>query len=74
MCVNSAKNPPMKTALIDRILISAEKEGIEPVIIINKIDLDSKDKVRNKIKEIFEPLGYKTFFVSAKDGTGLEEV
>ncbi len=74
LCVNSAKNPPLKTALIDRILISAEKEGIEPVIVINKIDLDNKDKIRNKIKDIYEPIGYKVFFVSAKDNIGIDEL
>ncbi len=74
LCVNSAKNPPMKSALIDRILISAEKEGIEPVIVINKIDLDNKDKVRKKVKDIYEPIGYKIFFVSAKDEIGMDEL
>jgi len=74
LCVNSVRDPEFKTGLIDRVLISAEKEEIEPIIIINKIDLD-ENKIKEKfIKEIYEPIGYKIFFVSAKNNIRIEEL
>lgn len=74
LCVVSTKDPPLKTGLIDRILIASEKDEIEPVIIVNKIDLDENKELQNKVMEIYEPLGYKIFFISAKDNIGMEKL
>lgn len=87
LCVNSVKQPKLNTAFIDRILVTCEKEEIEPVIIVNKIDLESSlEKNQNlietdennmqqeKVKEIYGPLGYKIFCISAKNDIGLNEL
>ncbi|MFQ5734503.1 MAG: ribosome small subunit-dependent GTPase A [Planctomycetaceae bacterium] len=37
--VASADEPPLKPGLIDRLIVSAEKGGVEPIVCINKIDL-----------------------------------
>jgi ribosome biogenesis GTPase len=40
----SVVNPPLKAPLIDRYIIAAHKGGMEPVIVINKVDLlDSEE-------------------------------
>lgn len=72
--VSASKKPKLKTGLIDRILLSCEKEGIEPIIVINKIDLDKKGKSIEKIREMYNPIGYKTVFVSASTNEGIDEL
>ena len=37
--VASVHSPPLKTGLIDRYLIAVQNGGMEPVIVVNKIDL-----------------------------------
>jgi ribosome biogenesis GTPase / thiamine phosphate phosphatase len=83
LCVNSVKNPKLNTAFIDRVLVSSESEGIEPVIIVNKIDLDASQEndtddaysnVQDKVKQIYNPLEYKIFNISAKENLGLDEL
>ena len=39
LIVASAAEPILKPNLVDRFLVSAEKAGIQPVILINKVDL-----------------------------------
>lgn len=80
LCVNSVKNPKLNTAFIDRVLVSSESEHIEPVIIVNKLDLDTKQyddiysSIKEKVKNIYEPLNYKIFYISAKENWGLDEL
>ena len=40
----SVVNPPLKPAVIDRYIIAARKGGMEPLIVINKIDLLEKQE------------------------------
>ncbi|MCE2983231.1 MAG: ribosome small subunit-dependent GTPase A [Parachlamydia sp.] len=55
----SVVNPPIKPPLIDRYIIAAHKGGMQPLIVINKIDLleSTEDEVlRLTEKEILEEL------------------
>ncbi|MFW5799798.1 MAG: ribosome small subunit-dependent GTPase A [Spirochaetota bacterium] len=88
LCVNSVKSPRLKTSFIDRVIVTCEKEEIEPIIIVNKIDLEKSNATINKksygeekvnqasktVKEIYEPLGYKILFTSAKTKKGMDEL
>jgi len=69
--VTSAREPAFKPGLIDRFLIAAESGGLQPAIVINKIDLgleaDAKEAAR-----IYRELGYDVFLTSAVDGTGMD--
>ena len=56
--------------LIDRIALIAVLNGCEPVICINKCDLDPADE----LCEIYRGSGFKTMLVSAADGTGIDEL
>jgi len=62
--VLAAKEPDPDTLLCDKIILSAEIAGIEPVICINKTDLKSADDLLTTYKNA----GYKAFCVSAKSG------
>ncbi len=65
--------PEPNLYLLDQFLISAEQQGINPVIILNKIDLlpgDLKDPFQ--LKSIYQPLDYKVLFTSVKTGQGMD--
>lgn len=67
----STKNPKPDLLMLDKQLAYVEKLGIEPVIIINKIDLQDTYK---EIKELYSSIGYKTIVTSAKQNQGIDEV
>jgi ribosome biogenesis GTPase len=79
LIITSLFQPPLKPAFIDRILISAERGHIHPVIIINKIDLleEASEEERALYQEVllaYEPLGIPLLSVSATNQTGLENL
>lgn len=65
-----APYPEAHANLIDRYLIAAEAVGIEPVIVLNKIDLlEANDALRSELEDmlgIYSSLGYSLLRVSAK--------
>jgi ribosome biogenesis GTPase len=66
-------DPPLKPALIDRYLISAEKGGVRPYIVLNKADLiDLADY--QWILGLYNQLGYETIPTSVKDGRGIDRI
>lgn len=67
----STKNPKPDLLMLDKQLAYVEKLKIEPIIIINKIDLQDTYK---QIQELYLSIGYKTIITSAKQGLGIEEV
>jgi len=67
----STKNPKPDLLMLDKQLAYVEKLGIEPIIIINKIDLQDTYK---QIQELYQNIGYKTIVTSAKQGIGIDEV
>ena len=74
--IMSAKMPAFKPRLLDRLLIVAEAGELEPVIIINKMDLlNDKDKKQlYEQTQVYEELGYRVIYISALNKEGLEEV
>lgn len=68
--VIAAKNPSPDLFLVDKLTVSAECAGIEPVICINKSDLSDCDEILS----IYKNIGYKVFVMSAKEKTGAEEL
>lgn len=67
----AADLPPYKKRMIDRYLIAAEKGGLEPAIVVNKVDLS--DPVRVIIDlVVYADRGIPVFVVSAKSGHGLK--
>ena len=67
----STKNPKPDLLMLDKQLAYIEKLTIEPIIIINKIDLQDTYK---EIQELYENIGYKTIVTSAKQNQGIDEV
>jgi len=68
-----AVNPEPNLFLLDQYLLSAEQQGIEAVILLNKIDLLKADTEPFKIATIYRPLGYRVVATSIKSGQGMAE-
>jgi len=73
LIVSSAAQPDIKPNLIDRLLMSAEKMGVQPVIVINKIDLVEPADLM-PLAGAWAQLGYPVHFVSARTGQGMERL
>jgi ribosome biogenesis GTPase len=71
--VSSAMEPHCKPHLIDRYIVAAHSGGIEPIVCMNKIELDEDDYAR-EVLELYAGLGYRTIASSARTGIGIEEL
>ena len=70
MIVVSVADPAPNTLVIDKMTVLAEKNRIEPVIVITKTDLGSCDA----LSAIYEKTGYRVVSVSGKTGEGTQAV
>lgn len=68
--VLSSLNPTPDTYFADKITVIADKNKIDTIIVINKIDLD---KCEN-IKKIYESSGFKVISISAVNNYGTEMI
>ncbi len=71
--INATKSPNFSTFLLDRFLILAHQASIEPVIVINKIDLLGEvalDKLKKTLR-YYEQF-YDVYFLSAKSPETLQ--
>ncbi len=68
--------PRTSTGFIDRFLVTAEAYHIEAKIILNKIDLYDQKlwKSHQKIKDIYENIGYECIEISVKENTNIDQV
>ncbi len=71
--VASIRSPELKTGLIDRCLVAAQNGGLEPVVILNKIDLKPPPEF-DMIVETYHGTGYPVFEVSAAKEIGLDKL
>lgn len=76
LLVVTIKEPRIKTGFIDRFLINAEAYHIKAAIIFNKIDIyqEIDFEYLNKLKDIYEAAGYRTFQVSALRGDNIDQL
>ncbi len=70
MIVVSVADPAPNTLVIDKMTVLAEKNRIEPVIVITKTDLGSF----GELMDIYEKTGYRVIAASGKTGEGVDEV
>ncbi|TWT90529.1 putative ribosome biogenesis GTPase RsgA [Pseudobythopirellula maris] len=71
--VTSAAEPRLKPHLVDRFLITAEKTGLKPLVVINKVDLiDPADLM--PLVGVYAQLGYRALLVSAQTGLGVDRL
>ena len=68
--VAAAASPEPNVSVIDKMLVNAEINGIEPIVCINKCDLASAAG----LKELYTRAGYRAVCVSAETGEGTYEL
>jgi ribosome biogenesis GTPase len=71
--VMSLKNPEPDLLLLDKELAFAEFSGMHSIIVLNKIDLDTRDSCK-KIEDIYGKAGYKVYAVDALTGIGIDNL
>jgi len=68
LIVVALKTPEPSLLFIDKQLAFLRKMDLEPVICLNKVDLEEGES----IKSIYENIGYRVLFTSAKEKQGIE--
>ena len=62
--------PVLNTRLLDRFLVIAEHQQIQPIIVMNKADL--REPGDSSWQQVYESIGYPVVTVSAGTGEGLD--
>jgi len=70
--VTSARQPNLRLGFIDRAIITALRGDINPIVVVNKIDLDHHGEIRPSVAQ-YTQLSYPVFFTSASTGAGMAE-
>lgn len=79
----SVVSPPLKLGLADRYIIAARKGNMEPVIVVNKIDLlegeedflkDVEKEIFTELKKAYEAAEIPVIAVSTVTGEGLDDL
>jgi len=74
LLVSSWRDPAIWLELIDRYLISAEGNGLLPVICVNKVDLAEGLAACRAVLQPYLELGYQVLFTSALTGEGVGDL
>jgi ribosome biogenesis GTPase len=72
LIVLSVANPEFDRRLLDRFLIIVEKAELNPLIVINKIDL-AEEGFYEQFKD-YQAAGYQLYFLSVKEKKGIEDL
>ncbi len=70
----SCKEPDFSTILLDRFLAMVEHIGIEPIIIVTKIDLLNRENELQDILDNYRKVGYQVLCISSKTNIGIEQL
>jgi ribosome biogenesis GTPase len=73
LIVTSAAEPRLKPNLIDRMLVTAEKGGVRPIICVNKIDLVDAASLQPLVG-VYSQLGYQVLMLSATTGLNVHRL
>jgi len=71
--VTTPAEPPFRPRFVDRALIQADAEHITPLVLVNKCDLEMDGDTEERLAD-WERLGYEIMRVSAKSGSGMDEL
>ncbi len=69
--VMATTNPKPDFTLLDKQLVMAEKNGVDVLICLNKIDLNDDC---DGIIDLYEKIGYQVLTTDAKNGLGIEKL
>lgn len=73
LVIFAAAKPEPNLNLLDRFLVSMEKQNVETVVCFNKTDIVPEKEIRS-LKEIYEKCGYQLVFTSVLKEQGIEQI
>ena len=73
LVIFAAAKPEPNLNLLDRFLISMEKQNIETVVCFNKMD-EASEEVIKKLRDIYSGCGYQVLFTSALFDKGVDGI
>lgn len=73
LLVFAGHDPEPDLSLLDRLLILAETQGLEPLVCFNKCDLLTREE-REALAGIYKETGYPVEIISAREGIGLDRI
>ena len=73
LVVFAAKKPKPNYSLLDRFLMTMEKQGVPVIVCFNKKDL-IKDQELELLDQAYEHCGHQVVFISVKEEEGIEEI
>ncbi len=68
----AAASPAPLLPTVDKLIFIAEHNGIEPIIVIGKNDLDPENA--KKLAELYSAAGFEVFCLSAASGDGVDSI
>ncbi|MBD3299323.1 MAG: ribosome small subunit-dependent GTPase A [candidate division Zixibacteria bacterium] len=71
--VGSVTKPKLKLGAIDRFLLGAENNGMQGVVVVNKVDL-GYEKQMTRARDAYTMAGYPCIATSADSGEGIDEL
>ena len=74
LVVASWREPAIWFELVDRYLIAAQRNGLAPLICVNKIDLVQDMAACQRALQPHRDLGFRVLFTSALTGQGVDEL
>ena len=74
LVVASWREPALWFELVDRYLITAERNNLSPIVCINKIDLAEDVAACRAALQPYRDLGYRVIFTSAMTGKGVSKL
>lgn len=76
MLIVTINYPQTSTTFIDRFLASAEAYRVPVVLVFNKTDILDEEELHflEMMRTLYKTIGYESIAVSAKEGTGMEEL
>lgn len=67
-------HPALRPGLIDRLLVLAEQEHLEALVVLTKLDLVEEVQQAQVYERLYRSLGYACLLTSTATGQGLEEL
>ena len=73
LVVFACADPMPHVRMLDRFLVVAEHNEVPAVVVANKVDLVGLERAR-RIFGLYERIGYPVHYVSAREGSGIEDL
>ncbi|RMH12981.1 MAG: ribosome small subunit-dependent GTPase A [Gemmatimonadetes bacterium] len=74
LAVMAGADPSPRQEVLDRLLVAGEAGGVEPVVVLNKVDLPGGREVADRLAAVYGKVGYRVVEASALTREGLDDL